>query len=63
MNVYQNCKLTDNIFSSHTINDVPICTIAEELVLSLFFMIIPGVILMMMASFIPSKINPSFKQS
>ena len=63
MNIHQNCKLTDNIFSSHTINGVPLCTIAEDLVLSLLFMIIAGVILMITASFLPSKIKPPFKQS
>ncbi len=63
MNIHQNCKLSDNIFSSHTISGTPLCTIAEDLVLSLLFMIIAGVILMIMASFLPSKINPSFKQS
>jgi hypothetical protein len=63
MNVYQNCKFTDNIFSSYTINGDLICTIAENLIISLLFIIIIGVIIMISSAFFPSKFNPSFKQS
>jgi hypothetical protein len=63
MNVYQTCKYTDNIFSSHTLNGDPICTVAENLVFYLVFMIIIGMILMIGASFFPSKEKTPFKQS
>ena len=63
MNVYQDCKHADNIFSSYTINGDPICTIAENLVFLLIFMIVTGIIIMIGGIFLPSKYGISFKQS
>ena len=63
MNVYQDCKHTDNIFSKYTINGDLICTIATNWIFLLAFMMIIGLVIMMGGAIFPSKLHTPFKQS
>ena len=56
MNVNSNCNLSDNIFSQYTINDEPICTIAQNWVNALFAVVFIGIIVMIVSGALPSKI-------
>ncbi len=47
MNVFYDCKNSDNIFYKYTINGDPICIISENWIFSLSFMMIIGLIMML----------------
>lgn len=59
MNVYADCNFSDNVFSQFLINDEPICTVAQNWVSSLLFLLMIGIVIMIIGSLLPTKIQKS----
>lgn len=58
MNVRSDCQYDDSIYLNSTINDEPICSIAQNWVISLLIMIFSGIVIMIIGAVLsPKKMN------
>lgn len=62
MNVFYDCKNSDNIFDKYTINGDSLCTISENWIFLLSSLMIIGLILMLSGALLP-KLHLRYNQS